>query len=746
MQIVAGDFTEQYFPLRAFAAQEWVNGRVPLWNPHLYGGQPALADIQSGALYPPHVIEALLLGWGGPLLGQEIGFPVWALELQIIFHFSLAAVGMYGLARFTARQTGAPSQRARFAGVVASLVFTYGGYLTGFPVQQLTILEASAWLPWVMWGLAIANYSPRSAAEWDRESENLPRPLAQILRPIAGTAFAFALAILAGHPQTVLYIFYLSLAYALFRTFSSVAQPLRLRPIALRLTPWLITMTLGGTIAAAQLLPTAEFIRHSVRADMSYQAVSAGLPLNELISILYPGYFGGSPEYVGVITLILIALALTLTRPRPIIYFWGGVSLVGLLLAFGGYTFLYSFFYLLVPGFEAVRQQERSFLVYAFGMAMLAGYGALALSGPMPKIIRKRYTLFERNLRIAGVTAVFLTAFLLYGSTMAAARGDEANLFYGVLRHHLFGLMIFGGTLILLMLRSRRWLARWPGMTLVAVWLAFNLFTVNWQFNLEQPGESDIFSPRGVTQFLQNTFSEAVEPARIASGGLLPGGNSAASVYNLPDLTGNTPLHLATPDMFFEQMPSWRMWQLMNVRYVVSDRDISGPGLTPVFATDDLWVFEIDDPFPRAWLVSQTEVIPEPNLALSRLASDEFDLRKKAVVTQPLPQPPGVQSATGMVQVTQISPTRLTASVETGGEQLLVFSQINYSGWRATVDGEPAEVVPVNLTLMGVAVPAGQHTVELVFEPKSFRWGMIISIAGILTAGVMVGSSAIFKK
>ena len=71
-QIAAGDFTEQYFPLRAFTAQQWVSGHLPLWNPYLFGGQPALADIQSGALYPPHVIQALLLGWGGPLLGREI--------------------------------------------------------------------------------------------------------------------------------------------------------------------------------------------------------------------------------------------------------------------------------------------------------------------------------------------------------------------------------------------------------------------------------------------------------------------------------------------------------------------------------------------------------------------------------------------------------------------------------------------------------------------------------------------------
>ncbi|HXV99494.1 MAG TPA: hypothetical protein VEC93_13810, partial [Anaerolineae bacterium] len=74
--IVEGDFTEQYFPLRAFTAREWVNGRVPLWNPALFGGQPALADPQSGALYPPHVLQALVLGWRG------VGFPVWALEQQ----------------------------------------------------------------------------------------------------------------------------------------------------------------------------------------------------------------------------------------------------------------------------------------------------------------------------------------------------------------------------------------------------------------------------------------------------------------------------------------------------------------------------------------------------------------------------------------------------------------------------------------------------------------------------------------
>ena len=749
MQIAAGDFTEQYFPLRAFAAQEWVNGRIPLWNPYLYGGQPALADIQSGALYPPHVLQALLLGWGGPLLGREIGFPVTALHWQVILHFSLAALGMYGFAKFTARQTGVSPRRAGFAGVIVSLVFTYGGYLTGFPVQQLTILEASAWLPWVLWGLAMANERIGESAKRppsDRHpttppAPQRPRTLAQILRPVALTALAFALAILAGHPQTVLYIFYLSLAYALFLAFRT--RPPNLRLILYRLAPWLLMVSLSGAIAAAQLWPTLEFIRHSVRADMSYQSVSAGLPLNELISIIYPGYFGGSPEYVGLVTLVLVALALVLARSRAAIYFWGTVALVGLALAFGGYTFLYPLFYLFIPGFEAVRQQERAFLVYAVAMAMLAGHGALALSGSMPRVVRRRYHQFEQKLRIVGVVALFMTAFFVYGSTQAAARGDEVNLFYGVLRHHLFGLLVFGGTLVLLMLRPRRWLARVPGMVLLAIWLAFNLFTVNWQFNLEEPAAPPAFTPNRVVKFLQTNFPSGT--GRIASGGLLPGGNSAASVYNLPDLTGNTPLHLAASHRFFEQMPSWRMWQLMNVRYVVSDRDIAGPGLTPVFADEGLSVFEIKDPFPRAWLVSRTEVAADPEAALARLAADEFDLRSKAIIPQPLHQPLEEEPARGMVQVQQMNPVHLTATVETNGDQLLVFSQIYYPGWQATVDGKPADLWPVNLVLSGVVVPSGQHTVELLFQPASFWWGGLVSALGLVVTLAGIVAAIWFK-
>ncbi len=715
LHIAAGDFTEQYFPLRAFAAREWVQGRVPLWNPYLYGGQPALADIQSGALYPPHVLQALLLGWGGPLLGREIGFPLTALEWQVILHFSIAAMGTYLFVRRASARFAGPRQ-SRFAAVIASLTFTYAGYLTGFPVQQVTILEVSAWLPWVLWGLTVAHQRLQFSSFSPHPSSLLP-------------ALAFALAILAGHPQTVLYIFYLSLAYSLFLAVSSPSAASPWKRVALGLLPWLTAVGLGTLLAAAQLLPTLEFIRHSVRAELSYPAVSRGLPLNELISVLYPGYFGGSPEYVGIVGLVLAAAGLALFRPRRPVVFWAGAGLVSLLLAFGGRTFLYPLFYLLAPGFASVRQQERAFLVYSFSLAVLAAFGVLAVTAPPSRGGRTRYRAFFRRLGQVAVAAFGLSAFYIYGATLSTARGDEVNLFYGVLRHHLFGLLMLAGVWLWLTPRARRYHRRPWMVALLAFWLAFNLFTVNWQFNLEKPDGPPPFTPNAVVQFLQANLPTG----RIASGGFLPGGHSAAAVFALPDLTGNTPLHLAATEEFFTRLPSWRLWQLMNVRYVVDRRDISGPGLTPVFAEGDLRVYEMGDPFPRAWTVGRVEVLPDRAQMLDRLAADDFDLRTTAAVFAPLSAPLSA-AAPAQVQVEQATPTQLTLTVQAEGRRLLVVSQVYYPGWQAEVDGEPARLVPVNGILSGLEITEGRHTVTLVYRPLSFYLGAVLSLVGVVLA------------
>ncbi|MFQ5575945.1 MAG: YfhO family protein [Anaerolineae bacterium] len=712
MRLATGDFTAQYYPLRAFSAAGWAAGRVPLWTPALYGGQPALADIQSGALYPPHVIQALALG----RLGR--GFPLRALEWQVLLHFAVAGVGAFLLGRYWGRQAGAGLKSARFMGLVLSLTFVYGGYLTGFPVQQMTVLLVSAWLPWVMWLLSRT-----------LDAAAAGQPLKVSLADAAWTGLALAMAILAGHPQTTMYIVYLSFAYGVWRAVRRAKQS-DARAAGRLVAHWAAALGLGVLVSAAQVWPTLEFIARSLRAGLSFEAVSAGLPPAELVSVLYPGYFGGSPEYVGILPLALIAAAAAVTRPpvRQTVLFWLAVGAAAMVLALGANTFLYPLAYLLAPGFDAVRQQERVFLVYSFAAATLSGYGALALSRPLSPGARRAWARLVRRMQWLAGAALALTGLFVYGAVAANVRGEGVNLFVGVLRHHIFGLIILGGSLLLFALRPRRIWRRGWGMGLVAGWLAFNLFTVNWQFNLEARSPDAPFNPGEVGRFLQ--ARAAARPFRIASGGRLAGGNNAASVYGLEDITGNTPLQLASVAAFAEQMPLWRYWQLMNVRYVVDERDLDGPGLTRRFEADGLKVFEVGDPFPRARLVYRAITGED----VSALAAGATNLKTTALL------PPGVSlpleggAGPSAARVVQVWPGFMAVEVETGTNGLLVLSNVFYPGWRAALNGAPVEIYRVNGIFQGVFVPPGKHRVEVRFAPNSFRRGSVLSLAGLAAA------------
>ena len=84
-----GDLLSFLFPTYRFAAAELSAGRLPLWNPTLYGGAPFIGDIQAGFLYPPN----LLLFLSNPM------FPYTALQSLAALHLFWAGLGMYVLLR-----------------------------------------------------------------------------------------------------------------------------------------------------------------------------------------------------------------------------------------------------------------------------------------------------------------------------------------------------------------------------------------------------------------------------------------------------------------------------------------------------------------------------------------------------------------------------------------------------------------------------------------------------------------------
>ena len=101
-------------------------------------------------------------------------------------------------------------------------------------------------------------------------------------------------------------------------------------------------------------------------------------------------------------------------------------------------------------------------------------------------------------------------------------------------------------------------------------------------------------------------------------------------------------------------------------------------------------------------------------------------------------------SSVGKIRLVTYKPDDLTYTCETNKEKLAVFSEIYYDkGWNAYVDGKISNHIRVNYVLRAMVVPAGKHTIEFKFEPKSFIDGQKISLASsvlvvLLCAGGIV--------
>jgi hypothetical protein len=83
------------------------------------------------------------------------------------------------------------------------------------------------------------------------------------------------------------------------------------------------------------------------------------------------------------------------------------------------------------------------------------------------------------------------------------------------------------------------------------------------------------------------------------------------------------------------------------------------------------------------------------------------------------------------VQVIAESANQVTLSITSSDFGYVVLADTYYPGWRAEVDGEPARIFEADYLFRSVAVPAGTHEVDFVYQPRSFYLGARISIVAL---------------
>lgn len=670
-----GDFTDLHYPYRRWVAEQLARGEAPFWNQFVSAGQSAVGDIQFHVFYPP---DSWLAQYAGG------GFPLRTLELDVVGHVALATLLTYLFAR---RLTA-----SRLGGLVAAIVFGFGGYLAGFPVQQVILLETSVWLPLIL--LCI----------------DLGADLNLVSAFVVG-AGALALAALAGHPQTLFYVGLTALLYLSFKAYDRGR-------LSLATIPGLPILFLGGAgLAAAALMPAYLHLALTDRTDVSYAFSSTGFALHEAIGVILPVQFGGAALYCGSFTLLLVAVGLASATRRANKLFWVGVAIFGLLLSFGGATFLQSVSYLLLGAFK-FRDYERLSLVFDFAVAVLAGYGAAELASSHDL----RLGWLRRA--IAWTFAVLLVFGVFSAAEYVGAAGNAQVRLLILLDRLAFTALVLGLGAALVFARDHRHLKPALAGVLAVLLVAFDLFSTNWQNNLRPGRPAQLLASTPIVSYLENDTAGLF---RIASEGLLPGDGNAGDLLRLQDVVGNSPLETRAYADFTTQVPELARWQILDVRYVVTKRKIDDPRLHLLVEDNGANLYQLDDKVAlrRVYVVHRTISAPDRTLAFDLIK--DTDLRTTAVVEGAAPVLDGSKHDDSTVRFTSYQANALSLTAVLRSPGLLVLSEIDYPGWHAEVDGRPAPIYRADGIVRSVYLPAGSHVIRFWFDPPGLSQGQAIS-------------------
>ncbi len=711
-----GDLAPFFWPMKDYTAARWAAREIPLWNPLSGCGEPWLAQLQVGALYPGDL--PFLLPWPfGPCAG-------------ISLHLAVAAAGMAAwLWALGASRAGALAGAATYAGGGAflSLVPAYNNACT------------AAWLPWVFLGA-------RHAVEEGR---------------VAALAVPLALAFLAGEPA-------LAAAGGLAAAFVALASRREGRRRTVFVSPGRAASSLSLGIllavglALAVLAPFAEHVVRSGRASSVDRAEAMARPVGpgDLADLFLPpsdettrtasGWRGGY--------LLSLALgpAVLLLAAGAGAGFPGRGRLLAALALVGAVGFLLSLGErgLLAPILHGagllrgVRFPARWFVFTHLLVAVLTGAG---LDGWLHGDFRRPAARLAARAALGAVAALLLAA-LLPGALSVG-------------RDPLRGAVVVLAAALLAALLAWRWYRparpRWHAAAalLLAIGplpfvardplLAVTASDVRPGLRLllglsRREGESRVFSMVSDSKVLvRATLDGQGRWTRESPGS---GARSLAGYANLfeeiPSADSASPLpdprRVRVLGAVLSGGSPQAVFSLANVRSIIAPVRITMPGAQLIRRTGGVYRYDFPSPSGRLFFPRTVRFASDDDV-FTALRSPDFSPDDVAFVDTggASTSLPAARPALAAARVEVDRPERTEISSDSSGDAFVVLTRTFDEGWKGEVDGKPLPLVRTDLAFTGFTVPAGAHRVVLRYLPLSFIVGAAVSAICLLLTVVL---------
>jgi hypothetical protein len=482
------------------------------------------------------------------------------------------------------------------------------------------------------------------------------------------------------------------------------------------------------------------------------------------------------PQYMGIIVIILALIGFYRNRKEPFVQYMAIIISFSLLVSFGKeFSFVYDFMYRYFPMFNKFRAPVLILVLVQFFIPILAGYGILSFvndrTTTMSPVQKKRWKYLLSGFALAFV-ATFIGSNIIkdiyssffpmkeVGNTLARSFGQlnptVLTMLYDFIFSNIKAGILVGCVLLLVVFGAfysfqTRKLTSAPLYSIVVLAVLFDLWRVAWKPHdpvTPQEAAQAIVEPDYVKVLEKDTTQFRV--LKLVNGQLIY--DNSLAYWRIQNAYGyqGAKLRIYQDMVDVAGIGNPLVWQLMNVKYLISNRNESDADLIPVYNSQEAKVYMFRSWMSRVFFVNRYEKSDGLGI-LTKIASISFNPRDVAYLLDTIKTPidPPMPGAQATIVHNGIQDLEVQATAT--GNNLLFLSETYYpEGWKAYIDGKETDILRLDYLFRGVVVPAGSHVISMKFEPRGFYLGKQLSLWTNLLLygglGVIVAARRIKKK
>lgn len=738
-----GDNCAQTYALFAKGARVLQSGEISLWNPHLWGGFPNMGNFITESCYPVNWVLCNLF------YNKESNLVSYAIvPCNLILHLSIYFAGMY----FLLKKIGFSRLNSFSVGVTSTLCCSLFSYM-----YWLVYIDGFCWLPFILL-CAIVMFE----AEPDRKL---------IYSVILGVLFATEASVSVSLMLVIsVFIFGILFITYLFGNGRDC--------IASNVKYSILSGVLGILLVAPLILSSLTFMQYMVRyvPDMGYVTWGTRLPIEEYTKHVCEPYeiwqmldFHNNanaelPEIsrlsVSAFILLFCIVGFFSREKKNIrLYYLSFFGFWVCLSACFGIIFPAAFYY--IPGLNQMREAIMYGILVNMFASILAAYG---FHSTEQIVLRKVAIKEEYWCKVFLATA--LTALVVYniltGNVMCILFAVLAVCFLVPLALKRDGCRRGSFYLCTLL---------FAGLCVKDVHGAMNIFTYT-ERQAVKIVEETCKNTRGLVEYIEGLDPKDTYYRMTGWGYTSVYPENMASILGFYDVKGYLNPSLEASINIHTMLPLDKKAQLQNIKYYLvsarddqdvinsfeQDADYRKVGeVTEIYSDWDgtargtVYIYQPEKHLGDAWVVSDmiwNDSLSEKEI-LQGIAGDVFDIGTTAVVEQcrltererALLDEADVEGTESSVLCSLVTDNRIVYEVNSGGNGILVTTEIYYPGWEVYVNWEKETLLQVDGTNRGAVVPEGNSRVEFRYRPAEIRIGMALQAVGGIACLLMICST-----